>query len=270
MNCFSPNKKIYFVSDLHLVMAPDEQSNRREKEFVQWLDAVKHDAAAIFLLGDIFDFWFEYRYAVPRGFVRLLGKLAELTDSGIPVHYSTGNHDRWMRDYFSTEMNLIIHTEVAEFEINGKRFLIGHGYKASLEGLHDRTLNFIFGSYLFRKLYAMIHPRWGIAFGNKWAKSHRNRHGHIKPFVGQEKELIARFAQKKLTEKHYDFFIFGHRHMAMDIQLNERSRYINTGEWLEAKSYAVFDGETVSCLKFSGVAGINYNNQTVENDGMEV
>ena len=241
-----PNKKVYFASDLHLMMAPDEESRSREQDFIQWLDKIKNDAAAIFLLGDIFDFWFEYRHAVPRGFVRLLGKLAEITDSGIPIHYVVGNHDQWMHNYLTVELNIQIYHQPTEFEINGKLFLVGHGDDVSPENLTDRLHNFIFRNRLLRVLYASLHPRWGIALGKTWSKSSRRRHGIVTPYVGHEQEFIYRYAQKMLNLKHYDFFIFGHRHLAMNLHLNENSRYINTGDWMKNHTYAVFDGNDIT------------------------
>ena len=227
-------------------MAPNEASRRRERDFVQWLDTVKHDAAAIFLLGDMFDFWFEYRYTVPRGFVRLMGKLAELADNEIPIHFFVGNHDQWMHDYLQSEMNIQMYDQPTEFEINGKLFLIGHGDDISPENFTDRLHIFIFKSRLLRVLYASIHPRWGIIFGKKWSIRNRRLHGLVSPYTGYKEEHIYRYAEKMLASKHYDFFVFGHRHLAMDIQMNANSRYINTGEWIETQTYAVFDGKDVS------------------------
>ena len=261
MNLSLPsNKKIYFASDVHLKKTSDDSDRQREQDFVQWLDSVKKDAAAIFLLGDIFDFWFEYRHVVPCGFVRLFGKLAELADSGISIHYFTGNHDQWMRDYLSSEINLTIHHKSEELEINGKLFLVGHGNDLDLKGFVPNLLHFIFGNSFLRMLFASLHPRWGIAFGKNWSIRHSIRYGGIKPFNGQENELIFKNVQQILMKKHYDFFVFGHRHLAMDLQLNENSRYINTGEWLETQTYAVFDGEKVSLFSAKEKAVI-VNNQ---------
>ena len=247
MNFLLPsNKKIYFASDLHLTTSTDKRSRRRELDFVQWLDMVKDDAAAIFLLGDLFDFWFEYRYVVPRGFVRLLGKFAELSDNGIPIHFFTGNHDQWMCDYLDNEINCQTYYKTTEFEINDKLFLIGHGHDISPEVFPDKVFCFAFKNRLLRNLYASLHPRWGIVFGSNWSISNRKRRGIRKPFIGVEKETIYQYTKKTLAEKHYDFFVFGHRHMAMDIRLNETCRYINTGEWIEAQTYAVFDGNEVT------------------------
>ena len=233
-------------------MAPDELSRRREQDFVQWLDTVKDDAAAIFLLGDVFDFWFEYRYVVPRGFVRLLGKLAELTDAGIPIHFFTGNHDQWIRNYLPYELNINVYRKPAEFEFNGKQFLIGHGHDISPKNFTERALHFAFSNRLFRLLYAMLHPFWGVSLATNWSNCHRKRHGLVYPFEGLEKELIYRYAKKTLAKKHYDFFVFGHRHLAMDIRTGENSRYINIGEWIEKQTYAVFDGEDMNLYSAKG------------------
>ena len=242
----SSNKKVYFASDLHLTATSDESSRRREQDFVKWLDIIKTDAAAIFLLGDIFDFWFEYKHTIPRGFARLLGKLAELTDSGIHVYFFAGNHDRWMRNYMTDELNIKVYNKPAEFEINGKLFLIGHGHEFSLNGFKDRVLDFLFRNPLLRILFAALHPRWSIAFGINWSISKRKRRGLIEPFDELKNELIYLHVKKLLAEKHYDFFVFGHRHLALDIPLNEKSRYINTGEWIEKQTFAVFDGNDVT------------------------
>ena len=227
------------------MMAPDESSRQRELDFVQWLEAIKSDAAAIFLLGDVFDFWFEYRQVVPRGFVRLLGKLAELTDSGIPIHFFSGNHDQWIRNYLSYEMNINIYRKPTEFEINGKLFLIGHGHEISLKNFSERAIHFCFTNRLLRICFAMLHPFWGISFGKNWSKSHRRRYGAVLPFKGVENEPIYQHVKKQLAKKHYDFFVFGHRHLAMDIRMGENSRYINIGEWMDKQTYAVFDGNDI-------------------------
>ena len=247
----APNKKIYFASDLHLMMAPDELSRRRESDFIQWLDTIRNDAVAIFLLGDIFDFWFEYRHVVPRGFVRLLGKLAELTDSGIQIHFFTGNHDQWIRNYLPYELNINVYHKPTEFELNGKLFLIGHGHELSLQNFTDRMIHFSFSNRLLRILFSMLHPFWGISFGKNWSIHHRKRHGIVFPFEDAGKELIYRSIKKILTTKHYDFFVFGHRHLAMDIRAGENSRYINIGEWLDKQTFAAFDGNDMSlhCAK---------------------
>lgn len=256
MNFLLPqNKKIYFASDLHLMQEPGTASRRREMDFIRWLDTVKNDAEAIFLLGDIFDFWFEYCRAVPRGFVRLLGKLSELADGGIPIHFFTGNHDLWVRDYLPTETGMAIHRHPEEFTANDKRFLVGHGHHLGTVGLADRLSALVFNSKILRRAFSAVHPDRGIAFGQWWSENSRKRHGLAESFEGLDKEEIAAYVYEKLVRKHYDFFVFGHRHLAMDARLSENSRYINTGEWMERYTYAIFDGQDVSLHSFKGETG---------------
>jgi UDP-2,3-diacylglucosamine hydrolase len=233
-------------------MYPNDESRRRETDFVRWLDAIQDDAQAIFLLGDIFDFWFEYRYVVPRGFVRLLGKLSELSDSGISIYYFTGNHDLWMRDYLQNEIGLTVYRRPQEMEMNGKSFLIGHGHYLGPVDLIQKIFDIAFNSKFLRVLFAALHPHWGILVGKKWSENGRARHGLCEPFTSIDKEEIAVFAKEQLMKKHFDFFVFGHRHLAMDVTLRENSRYINTGEWVKTYSYAVFDGNDITLHSFKG------------------
>jgi len=241
--------RVYFASDLHLI-AGDKVSRCREKAFVQWLDTIKHDADAVYLLGDMFDFWFEYKNVVTKGFPRFIGKLCELTDSGIPVHFFTGNHDIWVRDYLASETGIIVHTEPMETEINGFRFLIGHGH-----GLCDtsayRLLLAILRNKVLHTLYAAIHPRWGVAFWQWVSGNGYKKRQAVTPCFSPEKEPLVRFARKKLKLRHYDFFVFGHRHLSMQMQLAHDSLYINTGEWITHRTYAVFDGENMVLYDFS-------------------
>jgi len=237
------NKKIYFASDLHLTCIYDDFSRKREQDFVRWLDTIKSDAAHVFLLGDIFDFWFEYRYVIPCGYTRLLGKLAELTDNGISVHFFVGNHDQWMRNYLSHELNVNVYHKPTEFEINEKLFLIGHGHQFSHEGLKDRIQKFVFANAFFRFMFAAIHPRWGITFGRKKSIKNREKRGFVAPFEDLENEFIYKQIQKIMEIRQYDFFVFGHRHLALDLKLNEKTKYINTGEWIEKQTFAVYDGK---------------------------
>ena len=235
--------KVYFASDLHLV-AGNEESRCREKAFVQWLDAIKHDADAVYLLGDMFDFWFEYKTVVTKGFTRFIGKLCELTDKGIPVHFFTGNHDIWARNYLASETGVIVHTKPMETEINGFRFLIGHGH-----GLCDdysfRLLLRVLGNKTLHAFFAAIHPRWGVAFWQWISGISYRKHEIVAPLDAPEKECLVRFARQMLKRKHYDFFVFGHRHLSMQVQLAPDSFYINTGEWIRRRNYAVFDGKNM-------------------------
>lgn len=246
-------KKIYFASDFHLGVPDVTSSLEREKRVVRWLDSIEHDAAEIFLVGDIFDFWFEYKRAIPKGFVRLQGKIAQLTDKGIPVHFFTGNHDMWMFDYFPKELGIQLHRAPVERTWNDRMFYIGHG-----DGLGpgDKWYKFMkrcFEARWTRWCFARLHPNFGIGMADFWSRKSRAATGTSDSlFLGEENEWLAVYAKEQLLEKHRDYFIFGHRHLPMDIRLNERSRYINLGEWLHYNTYAVFDGTELRLEKFEG------------------
>ncbi len=245
------HKKIYFASDNHLG-APDYKSSlEREKKFVQWLDFIKKDAQEIFLLGDIFDFWFEYKKVVPKGFVRVLGKIAEISDIGIPIHYFVGNHDLWMDDYFQKELGIKVYNIPKDFTILGSTFYIGHG-----DGLgpHDKGYKIIkkvFTNPFIKFLYKLIHPDIGISLGqylskkNKLISGDKNVH-----FLDNDREWLAEYSKEKLEVKHRDYFIFGHRHLPIQIELNKNSKYINLGDWISHYTYGVFDGKKFETKKW--------------------
>ncbi len=244
-------KKIYFSSDNHLGAPTPEASLPREKKFVRWLDTVKEDAAAIFLLGDLFDFWFEYKTVVPRGFVRVLGKLAELSDSGIPIHFFVGNHDLWMRDYFETELNIPIYREPKEFQFNDKIFLIGHGDGKGPGDVGYKRMKKVFTNPFFKWLFRWLHPELGMRIAQHLSVKNRLISGEEdKKFLGEENEWLAQYARRKLESKHYDYFVFGHRHMPMTINVSEKSVYYNLGDWISHYTYGEFDGENFSLKEF--------------------
>lgn len=244
--------KLYFISDIHLGVPPFEQE--RERMFVAWLDSIKDDAAEVFLLGDIFDFWFTYKHVVPRGGVRVLGKLAELADSGITVHYATGNHDMWIFDYFSQELGLRTYTQPWEFTYDGRHFMVGHGDGL---GKSDRKYNFLkllFSSTICRRLFASLHPWIGMTVAHLWSGKSRSSHTEMDlTYFGHDKEDITKYCIKQLENKHYDYFVFGHRHLRLDIDLGGGARYINLGQWMTDKYYAVYhDGKmTIKDFSFS-------------------
>jgi UDP-2,3-diacylglucosamine hydrolase len=236
--------KIYFASDFHLGSPSYKASRKREKQIVAWLDEVKKDAKEIYLVGDIFDFWFEYKTVIPRGFVRLQGKIAEITDSGIPVHFFIGNHDMWIFDYIPKELGVILHKEPIEKEFDGKKFFIGHGDGLGPGDLKYKFLKKVFRSSVCQWLFARIHPNLGIGIANAWSKQSRaSTPDYEEHYLGDDKEFLTQFCNETLKTKHYDFFIFGHRHLKLDIDLPQQSKYINLGEWFSQKSYGVWDGE---------------------------
>jgi len=248
----NPGKKIYFISDFHLG-APDYATSLvREKRVVQFLDEIKNDAAVIFILGDLFDFWYEYKRVVPKGFVRILGKLAELTDSGIIIHFFVGNHDMWMNGYFEKELNIDVYHEPKEYEFNGKKFLIGHGDGLGPGDHRYKFMKKIFRNKFSQSLFGMLHPSFGIGLADYFSRKSRMSTGKKdEQFLGEEKEWLIVFCKEMLSKKHFDYFIFGHRHLPIEYKLNENSEYINLGDWIKYNSYAVFDNGSVT-LKYYG------------------
>ena len=237
----SENKKIYFASDQHLGAPTPEASLPREKKFVAWLDTIKEDAGTIFLLGDLFDFWFEYKTVVPKGFVRVLGKLAELKDAGIDIYFFVGNHDLWMRDYFQKELNIPVFHKPQEFDINGKFFLIGHGDGLGPSDHGYKRMKKVFTFPFFKWLFRWLHPDIGVRLGHYFSVKNKLISGDEDArFLGEENEWLAQYCRKKLTEKHYDFFVFGHRHLPLEIELNNNSTYINLGDWIQYFTYGEF------------------------------
>lgn len=237
----SQNKKVYFASDQHLGAPTAEASLPREKKFVAWLDEVKKDAEVIFLVGDLFDFWFEYKTVVPKGFVRVLGKLAEIRDAGIPIYFFVGNHDLWMRDYFEKELDIPVYYQPQEFEINGKLFFIGHGDGLGPGDKGYKRMKKVFTFPLFQWMFRWMHPDWGMKLGQYMSVKNKMISGdEDAKFLGNENEWLYQYCQRKLTQKHYDYFVFGHRHLPLDIELNEKSRYINLGDWIQYFTYGKF------------------------------
>ena len=236
---------IYFASDFHLGAPNEEESNKREKLLVKWLDEIKSDAKEIYLVGDIFDFWFEYKHAIPKGFVRLQGKIAELTDSGIPIHVFTGNHDMFIFDYLPKELGITLYREPITKEYNGKKFLIGHGDGLGPGDRKYKIIKRFFASKFCQWAYARIHPNLGLAFAFAWSRSSRKTNAsYDSKFHGEDKEFLILYCKDYVKKDNsIDYFVFGHRHLPLEIKINEKAIYFNLGEWIKYNSYAVFDGE---------------------------
>jgi len=248
---FPKGKKIYFASDNHLGAPTKDASAPREKKFVAWLDDIKQDAAAIFLLGDLFDFWFEYITVVPKGFTRTLGKLAEISDSGIPVYFFVGNHDLWMDDYFKTELNIPVFHQPEDFVFNNKTFFIGHGDGLGPADKGYKRMKKVFTNPFFKWLFRWVHPDIGMRIAQYLSVKNKLISGDDDAkFLGEENEWLAQYSQKKLEEKHRDFFIFGHRHLPLEIELNPSSKYINLGDWIGYYTYGVFDGDKMELKNY--------------------
>jgi UDP-2,3-diacylglucosamine hydrolase len=243
-------KRVYFASDFHLGAPNADASRQREKRIVRWLNEVSEDAAHIFLVGDIFDFWFEYKEVIPKGYTRLLGKLAELRDKGIGISVFIGNHDMWMNGYFEEELDIPVYYEPQTYNIGGKEFYIGHGDGLGPGDHGYKLLKKVFRNPVCRWLFSVIHPSWGIALANYFSRKSRSATGmELEQFLGEENEWLAIYSKEVLRRTHYDYFIYGHRHLPMDLQVGPNSHYINLGDWLNYFSYAVFDGQQTT-LKY--------------------
>lgn len=239
-------KNVYFLSDAHLGSLAIPHGRMQERRLVNFLDSIKEKAAAVYLLGDLFDFWHEYRYVVPKGYTRLLGKISELTDRGVEVHFFTGNHDMWVRDYFETECGMTVHRRSSVVEIYGKVFYLAHGDGLGSTDRSFRFLRGVFHNRTCRRLFASLHPRWGMAFGLNWARHSRLKRedGKEPPYQGEDREELVRFAKEYLpTHPEVNFFIFGHRHIELDLMLSRTARVVILGDWITQFSYAVYDGE---------------------------
>ena len=243
--------KIYFASDQHFGAPTPELSFPREQKFIQWLDVVKQDADAIFLLGDLFDFWFEYKTVVPKGFVRVLGKLAEIKDSGIPIYFFVGNHDLWMGDYFQKELNIPVYHDNQEFTFNGKTFLIGHGDGKGPGDMGYKRMKKVFTNPISKWLFRWLHPDIGVKLAQYLSVKNKLISGaeDVK-YLGEDNEWLVQYCKRKLETKEYNFFVFGHRHLPLEIELNENSNYVNLGDWIGYFTYGIFDGTKFELKKF--------------------
>jgi UDP-2,3-diacylglucosamine hydrolase len=241
----STSKKIYFASDQHFGAPTPELSFVREQRFVAWLDSIKNNAESLYLLGDLFDFWFDYKTVVPRG------KLSELRDMGIPIYFFVGNHDLWMDDYFEKELNIPIYRNNLEIELQGKKFLIGHGDGKGPGDLGYKRMKKVFTNPFSKWLYRWLHPDIGVKLAQYLSVKNKLISGDTDvKFLGEDKEWLVQYCKRKLESKYYDFFVFGHRHLPMTIDLGQQSTYINLGDWIEYFTYGVFDGTTVEIKEF--------------------
>lgn len=243
-------KNIYFASDFHLGSPSHAESRKREDRIMRWLNAIEGNCGELFLMGDIFDFWFEYREVVPKGFVRLQGKLAMMSDAGIKIYFFKGNHDMWVNDYFTKEMGIGVISDELVIERGGKRFYLHHGDGLGPGDQKYKVLRKIFRNPVCQWLFSIVPPRIGLGIANWWSGSSRLANSTEEVFNGVENEWLAIYAKEQLQKVHFDYFIFGHRHLPLDIQLTDKSRYINIGEWINFNSYAVFDGKDLTLNYF--------------------
>ncbi|MDY5006609.1 MAG: UDP-2,3-diacylglucosamine diphosphatase [Prevotella sp.] len=239
-------KNVYFLSDAHLGSWAIDHGRMHERRLVRFLDSIKHKAAAVYLLGDMFDFWYEHKYTVPKGYTRFLGKLSELTDMGVEVHFFTGNHDIWAYSYLEEECGVIMHRKPITTDIYGKVFYLAHG-----DGLGDPDIKFkllrrMFHNTICQRLFSAIHPRWSMWLGLTWAKHSRMKriNGEEPPYMGENKEHLVLYAKQYMkSHANVDVFIFGHRHIELDLNLSKSVRMMILGDWISQFTYVVFDGD---------------------------
>lgn len=272
-------KNIYFISDAHLGSRAIEHRRTHERRLVNFLDQIKEKAEAVYMLGDMFDFWFEYKEVVPKGYTRFLGKVSELTDAGVEVHFFTGNHDMWMGDYLEKECGAIVHRSPSTVDLYGKIFYLAHGDGLDYRDKEWKTrlMFWCFRNATLQRMARCIHPHWFVNFGLNWAKNSRlkrrknrpetDEEGRVKtadgfynttnlvgyqsppdngeePYQGEDKEGLVIYA-KNYLKSHPDinYFIFGHRHIDLDLLLSKDARIVILGEWITLFTYAVWDGE---------------------------
>jgi UDP-2,3-diacylglucosamine hydrolase len=244
-----PTKKLYFISDMHLGAPDYANSLEREKKLVRFLQSIEKDAQAVFLVGDTFDFWFEYQHVVPKYFVRFFAKLIDLKEKGIDVYVFTGNHDLWLNDYLQQEMGATVYYDRVELKSKDKNFFLAHGDGLGPSDRKYKILKKIFTNPICQWLFRWLHPDIGIKIAQLWSR-HSYTDPSIEVFHGEDKEWLIQYCKRKLTEKHYDYFVMGHRHLPMEIKLNDKSVYINLGDWIVNSNYAVFDGKEMKLNKF--------------------
>ncbi|MEQ9467722.1 MAG: UDP-2,3-diacylglucosamine diphosphatase [Ekhidna sp.] len=246
------NKKVYFASDFHLGIPNETESLEREQKIVRWLEHVSKDASVIFLLGDLFDFWFEYKTTIPKGFIRFQGKLAELRDRGIPIVIFTGNHDLWMFDYFPKQFGIPIYRKPIELEIRGKKFLIGHGDGLGPGDTRYKITKSIFTNKLCQWLFRWIHPDVGISIAKSWSRNSRIANDQFDEVFKGEKEGLWQYCKSVNEKNPHDFYVFGHRHLSLALPVSDTSTYYNLGEWVNECPYLEFDGSEAVLKTFEG------------------
>ncbi len=250
-----PSQKVYFASDQHFGAPNNAKSKIREAHFIDWLNSIKEDCGALFLLGDLFDFWHEYRHVVPKGFVRVLGKLAEIRDTGTPIYFFTGNHDLWITDYFEKELGFEVFQSKQEFIIREKLFLIAHGDGLGPGDIGYKRMKKLFTNPVARWLFRWLHPDIGIPLGNYFSRKNKLISGdEDAQFLGEDKEWLYQYAQQKRKEKPYNYFIFGHRHLPLELKV-EDATYINLGDWIQYYTYAEMKGSKVHLKKYAPQEG---------------
>lgn len=250
-------KKIYFTSDFHLGTPNRNKSFEREKKIIEWLDIIKPDCQALFLMGDIFDFWFEYKHVAPKGFVRFLGKIAEFTDSGIEVYFFTGNHDMWMFDYLPLELNVKIFRKPVKLLYGNKKFFLHHGDGLGPFDKKYKLIKTFFNSRTCQKMFSFLHPSVGFWIATTWSsKSRKANHKNDEIFLG-EREWLLQYSKSVEEKEHFDIYVFGHRHLKMEVPINPNSMYINLGEWMSNPHFLSISDAEVELISVNSFLKLN-------------
>jgi len=245
-------RKVFFASDFHLGIGTNTKSfeQERERKIIRWLEHIRPSTEALFLLGDIFDFWFEYQHAIPKGHTRFLAELAKFTDAGQPVYLFPGNHDMWMFDYLKEELGIVIYHDPLEVYINSSTFLLGHGDGLGPGDHFYKFLKRVFRNPAARFLFRWLHPDVGISLARSWSKNSRiSKEGKNETYLGND-EFLVQYCLQIEANKHHDYYVFGHRHLPLDVEISQGSRYYNLGEWVESYTYGIFDDDGFQLLAF--------------------
>ena len=247
------NKLIYFVSDIHLGAPSYEASRERERNFVSWLQEIYDSTEELHIVGDLFDFWFEYKTAVPKGYVRTLAEIARFTDNGKKVYLYTGNHDMWMFGYLEKEIGVEIIREPRAFQYYGYQLEVGHGDGLGPGDHGYKFIKKVFANPVCQWLFARLHPNFGIGLANYFSRSSIAQTGDSEDkFFGHDDEWLIQYCKERETVQHKDFYIFGHRHLALDYTLKTGARYINLGDWLKDFTYFKLTSEGGELLSYKG------------------
>lgn len=246
-------RDIYFASDFHLGYPDEESSKLRERTILAWLREIKPTCKELFLLGDIFDFWFEYRYVAPKGYIRFLVELGSYVEEGIPVTIFCGNHDIWYQDYLTKELGIQIFSEPQTREFFGKKIYLHHGHALGSYDKGMNILNRIFTNRLLQVLFSLVPVNWAYRFGLAWSANNRGKKVYESAnYLGDDEEYLLQYARDVLKTEHYDYFVFGHRHVPIDKNIDGKSRYINTGNWITDSTYAVLSEDGMELKSFTG------------------
>lgn len=245
------DKKIYFASDQHFGVPNLQESRKREEKFIRWLDEIKKDAQILFLMGDLFDFWHEWKYVVPKGYIRVLGKIAELKDSGIAIYFFVGNHDLWMKNYFEEELGIPVYFEKRYYQISDKKFLLAHGDGLGPGDKGYKRMKKIFTNPLAQWAFRWLHPDIAMRIANYMSQKNKLISGvEDQKFLGEDKEFLIQYSKEKLKTENIDYFVFGHRHLPLVFDLEKGAKYINLGDWIVYFTYGVYDGRSFEVKKF--------------------